>query len=254
MDNNIRERKYEKPPLIEAVCEFHFSQDNPWDIAAPGLIYNKIKEQFPFRNSMKINTLNEMDVPQGKGLGIRVEDRIQFFQKDKKTLLQISPYLIAINVLEPYKHWDFFFTQIKNIFKEYCNITENVKIENIILRYINKIEIMQLSLKLDEYFNFYPILREELPSNFGNFSLSVHVPYEKGKDLLKLELSDFPSEKENEARFILDLTYFPNKKERGKIELNDAIDWIDMAHTNVIKAFEGCITQKTREIFNEVED
>jgi uncharacterized protein (TIGR04255 family) len=40
-------KKYEKPPIIEAVCEFRFSGKSKWDLTIPGLIYDSVKDEYP---------------------------------------------------------------------------------------------------------------------------------------------------------------------------------------------------------------
>src|SRR5260370_35494584 len=40
-------RIYNKPPIIEAVCEFRFPSTQPWDITLPGRLYDQVKDQFP---------------------------------------------------------------------------------------------------------------------------------------------------------------------------------------------------------------
>ncbi|MGQ0654564.1 MAG: TIGR04255 family protein [Betaproteobacteria bacterium] len=42
-------KKYKNPPIIEAICEFRFSETSPWDLTIPGLIYELVKDKFPKR-------------------------------------------------------------------------------------------------------------------------------------------------------------------------------------------------------------
>lgn len=42
-------RRYRNSPLIEAGCEFRFAPGEPWDLAIPGLLYEKFREKFPKR-------------------------------------------------------------------------------------------------------------------------------------------------------------------------------------------------------------
>ena len=40
-------RRYKNPPIVEALCEFEFISSQPWDLTIPGLIYEKVKDEFP---------------------------------------------------------------------------------------------------------------------------------------------------------------------------------------------------------------
>jgi uncharacterized protein (TIGR04255 family) len=40
-------KKYETPPIIEALCHFQYRQNTSWDLTIPGFIYEKVKNTFP---------------------------------------------------------------------------------------------------------------------------------------------------------------------------------------------------------------
>ena len=55
-------RKYNNPPLIEALCEFQFIPTEPYDSTIPGLFYTQIKGDFPEKQEQS-------------GIGFTVQDR-----------------------------------------------------------------------------------------------------------------------------------------------------------------------------------
>jgi uncharacterized protein (TIGR04255 family) len=96
--------KYKKSPIEEAVCEFRFDAKSPWDMAIPGLIYEKIKQQFPKRKQIKridVNVVTPKDYfsPELSATGI---DQIRFLQEDEKRFLAVSPHMLSTHVLKPY--------------------------------------------------------------------------------------------------------------------------------------------------------
>lgn len=42
-------KKYKNPPIVEVVCEFRLSDDTLWDLTIPGLLYEKLKDEFLHR-------------------------------------------------------------------------------------------------------------------------------------------------------------------------------------------------------------
>jgi uncharacterized protein (TIGR04255 family) len=50
--------------------------------------------------------------------------------------------------------------------------------------------------------------------------------------------------------FRLDIDYFLARP--GAVEPAEALAWVEEAHSQVEKVFEGCITDKLREMFEEV--
>ena len=99
---------YVNAPLHEAVCEFRFQSENPWDPAFPGIIYGRMRGTFPkHRPAAAIET---SVVAQSDSFEHRfaAASRSQFLSDDERALVQIGPNLLAVNVLRPYPGWRLF--------------------------------------------------------------------------------------------------------------------------------------------------
>lgn len=240
-------KKYKNPPIIEALCEFRF-KDNPWNILYPGEIYREVKNDYSGVKQMNFQTLQ----PDG---GVFIENRVQFVKEDNKGIIQITDLLLSIHVLKAYKSWKNFFPEIKRIFNIYSRIVAPKRLGHIALRYVNKIdvEMKNKTIKLKDYFDFYPFMGNNLPKMHEQFNLNVVTAYENGLDFLKLGQKTPPLANEKLLSVILDLDYFSNRFE-DRIDNEEVFSWIDNAHTNLEEAFEGCITDKLREQFYEVKE
>ena len=42
-------RRYKNSPIIEAICEFQFEENSEWDLTVPGLVYDRVQNEFPIR-------------------------------------------------------------------------------------------------------------------------------------------------------------------------------------------------------------
>ena len=42
-------RRYKNSPIIEAICEFQFEENSEWDLTIPGLVYDRVQNEFPIR-------------------------------------------------------------------------------------------------------------------------------------------------------------------------------------------------------------
>src|SRR5690242_17120940 len=96
-------REYKKPSVVEALCEFRFNQDRPWDLTIPGLIYEKVRTTIPIRRQqphVQITLSTEPLATPAVPLGMT-----QFIRKDEKALIQVAPYVLSINQLAPYPTW-----------------------------------------------------------------------------------------------------------------------------------------------------
>src|SRR5690349_12984877 len=98
-------RLYQKPPLVEALCEFRFDSAQPWDWTIPGLIYAQIKDEFPMKREQRTLELAIETSPE-KTQQLRGDiGRMQFLRKDESALVQVGPDILAVNQLSPYPHW-----------------------------------------------------------------------------------------------------------------------------------------------------
>ena len=247
-------KKYLKPPIIEALCEFQFGSDSPWDLTMPGLIYDKLRRQgFVKRQQAKHFAVNFLQEPEGVQQQVQSIDRIKFLRDDERVMVQVGRNLLAINHLAPYSSWQEFRPCVEIGFNAYREVAEPKAIHRVGVRYINRIEIPGLkgdeSIELKDYFESYPYLSKRLP-DFNAFNVQVILPYETGRDIMRLQLAASDDGPPNTLVAILDLDYF--LAEPGALGLDKALQWVDNAHLRVEEVFENSIKEALREIFQEV--
>ena len=131
--------KLKNPPLVEALCEFRFSEDSNWDWILPGQLYDKVGAEFPEHTQFQSIGLqvqaSHKSIPAASIY--TAPDRVQYKRSDGSAMIQVGPYLLAINQLKPYTTWAEFSALIIRIYEEYCGIAGNTRIARIGLRYIN---------------------------------------------------------------------------------------------------------------------
>jgi uncharacterized protein (TIGR04255 family) len=242
-------RRYKNPPVVEALCEFRFDPDSPWDLTMPGLIYEKVRDTFPKRHQVKVVDVGTTPETLGQ---VRATDRVQFLDKDGKALIQISPHFLAVNHLEPYPSWEEFLPLIESGLEAYRDVADPRDIHRVGLRYINRIEFAEQRIDLQDYFEFYPFVGPNLPQLFGPFIVGIQVAYDDW-DILKLtQTMPPPTETPDTITLILDLDYFLAKP--GEVVLNNVLEWVNVAHDRIEEAFEACITNRLRQKFEEVKE
>jgi len=242
-------KKYAKPPIVEAVCEFRLTPETRWDLTVPGLLYERLKGSFPQKEQRMIQEMELTQGPEGLHQQIRTSERIIFFTEDKKMLVQVGPRLLAINVLKPYPHWEGFKPRIEMAWKSLQAAIEVQGLERIGLRYINHIELPAQGGKLAEYFEFYPSIGQSLPQQMVAFLTAAEFSYADGRDHCRVELTRIPASG-GRSLFMLDIDYFLARS--GAVKPAEALAWVEEAHSRVEEVFEGCITDKLREMFEEV--
>lgn len=244
-------RIYRHPPLVEALCEFQFAEGD-WDWTVPGLMYQEIKAVFPTKRQTQVV---EFEVQaENKQWSQRVKgsaERMQFFRADESALVQVGPHFLAINHLQPYPHWPGFKSLIFDNLDLYRRVANPVGFNRIGLRYINRIAIPETSLDLQQYFDFGPRLPASLAqSPMDVLLLRVGFPHDADGGRLLLTLASAPDAQEGSAAFILDLDFVTPAA--PALWLADALAWVESAHDHIEAAFEACITDRLRELFEEI--
>jgi len=245
------EKKYKNPPIVEVLCEFQFVPSQPWDITISGMLYEKIRDDFPLKQQqvgfgVAVQPREEGVLEQKIEFG---PPRMQFFSNDKTSLVQVGLDLLTVNHLKPYPTWERINPLILKILKKYIDIASPKGFRRIGLRYINKIDFDQHEIELTDYLNYYPSIPNNLPQTHKTFQVTVEIPYNE-RNTLRLTLGTLIPEKPDAFSLMLDLDYIMVLPEG--IALNEVSNWLEDAHTTIENAFEACITDKCRKLFEEV--
>ena len=234
---NAHQKSY---PIVEALVEFQFDPASPWDMTIPGLLFKELDTQFPHREQKRlINQRVEM-VAEGPRQTVNIIERMQMFSEDRLSLVQVNQHLLTVNRLAPYTKWEAFLPSIKTALTAYVKIAKPIGLRRVGLRFINKIRIPGQTIKMEQYFRFYPHLEAGLPQDFASFACSVVIPFAELGGFLNLQLRADPEHPEVPST-ILDLDLFSES-----VTLDQAIEWVDKAHTELDVVFNAAITGKTR--------
>jgi uncharacterized protein (TIGR04255 family) len=245
-------RLYKNPPLIEALCEFQFESGQPWDWTIPGLVYDKVKKEYPKKKHQKIIEMEvraENEISQTVKGGIA---RMQFLREDETALVQVGPNLMVVNHLKPYPTWGKFQEMIKNGLAVYRDVANPKAMKRISLRYINRLEIPQSQVRIEDYILAVPNIPEPLPQVFATWIQRVEIPFEDSNGVMVMQSGLIRHEVPNSIAFLLDLDFIT--LDIQKVNLDNVMDWVAKAHDEVEKAFEVCITDKTRALMKEMQN
>lgn len=247
-------KKYKNPPIIEALCEFRFQPSQTWDLAVPGLLYEKLRTKFPTRRQGKAIEATIATSAEAIQHQVTQVDRIQFLREDGNALVQVSPNILAVNHLKPYPSWEVFKPMIMEALETYQNIANPKGLQRIGLRYINRIEIplgeQETEVELSDFFEFYPYIGKRLPQVIFNFRMATKTRFHDSRDILLLQLSSVLTENSDSVVFLLDLDHSLAKP--NEVRLQGVSEWLEEAHERVEEDFEGSIKDRLRVLFGEV--
>ena len=240
-------RRYGKPPVTQAICEFQFVSDKAWDWTIPGLIYPRISGEFPLKQQEQAFQISVTPQQQPVQQFSTALSKMQFLKNDRSAMVQIGPDLLGINVQSPYPGWPNFFKLISEQLQIYLEMSSPKGFKRIGLRYINRIEFQIDGIESTKYFRYYPHLPENIEQKHGPFSMSVVHEFDNGRDALVINFATIvPS---STLAYVLDLDY--SLTQPDKIQLGDGLKWIENAHLRIEDMFEACITDELRALFEE---
>lgn len=244
--------KFRNPPIVEAICEFRFSQDTKFDPTIPGLLYEKLNREFPIKESKFDQEIEIKADEKGVRHWLKNPNLLAvFLSDDRKSLIQVGTNKLSIHHLKPYPGWEYFRPKIQMAFDAYNSIATIKGIDRIALVYIDKIEIPGNKINLKKYFNFMPFLGEGFTVPYTDFIVGCDFPYNDKRDICKLQLnSAMPDSKTNSA-CLLTTEYFLAKKK--VVTKEKALEWVENAHTIVHGTFSNCITEELENLFERIE-
>jgi uncharacterized protein (TIGR04255 family) len=239
------DKKYRNPPISEAVCEIRIVPGTPWDLAVPGMIYDRLKGRFPKRRQVK--TVEATLI--GGAVRMQESERLQFLQEDERALIVVGKDVLSVSRLKPYLGWEAFLPLILEAFEAYKEITTPTGFQRLGLRYINQLNFKEERLKLEDFFDFYPYVGKQLPQDHGTFVTGIQLAYEDGRDAIRLQFASAEAAPGFRLSLILDLDYF--SADSAKIAVVDLEPWLKNAHARLGETFEGCLKESARRLFQE---
>ncbi|MFO7917639.1 MAG: TIGR04255 family protein [Anaerolineae bacterium] len=244
--------KYKNPPLVEVVCEIRFISTESWDLAIPGLIYNQVEDFFPVRRSRRRIHSEARATDRGLDQEFQFTQLAQFLNERENAFIQVGPNLLSVNHLKPYPTWEKYKPLTQKGIKAYISVAEPEQIRRIGLRYINRIKIPKERINLEEYFDFRPFVGSKLPQELSGFMIGIQSEYDNGQNNLRLQLKSSTADDPESTAYLLDLDYFTSQP--TNVSMEEVLMWIEKAHNRIQRAFEGCLTDKLRKLFEIVEE
>ena len=249
----IPDRRYRKPPVIEALCEIHFA-DSEWDDTVPGAFYERVKKKYPRKRQRKVQEAQITLGPEQAAAGVRqLPPWMQFISEEKHRMVQIARNLLVVNQLHPYPHFEEWEPDIYWALGIYDELARPKKVERLGMRYINRVLIPEREVRMENYFTIYPNLPERLGDTHGPFLVRVEVPQTPQNHTVLITFGTAlpPDPAQQEHAFMLDL--YDIVHINGRIDEQILKKEVGRAHENIVLAFEDSITDRLRILF-EPED
>jgi len=250
-------RKYADPPLQEAFAEVRFRRPERWDLTLPGLIYQALdgEHKFPHKEQERVLARSSLTLgPSSVQHSSELIDRVKFLTEDKKTIIQLGSDLLSVHRLRPYESWESFSPVIKEALSVYLGYAKPEALVALKLQYWDVFDIPCGIGEIAQYLNLSPHAEPKLTESeqFDTFITGICSRHENRRDSLRIELVTTAQSEPTVLHLGLVSCYVLDRMDDFILGSSEIMTWLEVAHRNVSRAFESCITDCTRALFGEV--
>jgi uncharacterized protein (TIGR04255 family) len=243
--------RYKNPPLLEAACEFGFRLTESWDESVRDRFHDQIRERYPSRGRSVRQDLEASPLANEQGVGQTVNlsatEISVFADADRRTLIQLAPDTLTINVTTPYPSWAGVRPRIVEALEA---LEQSVRVETLTaarLIYIDQF-VLPSNDPIDTYFTFRPHLAPDFPWLAADFYLGLHANEPDGS-AYTIEIRSDQHDAGDTDQYLMRSEYAFDRE----LSVEAGVAWIETAHNRVNELFEASITNEMRALFNRGE-
>jgi uncharacterized protein (TIGR04255 family) len=241
--------QYQKAPITEALIDIRVELPASVSLQRLEDLHNSVEAKYP-RKKGRVQVQGQFSV--GNQLGAsatQTQTGFLFETEDGKQIIQARVDGFTFSRLKPYGNWADLRDEARRLWQIYREAVNPVSIVRVAVRYINQIDIPSQSVDYKHYFRTTPEVSPVLPQALSSFFMQLQFPQIDFGGALILTQAALPAVNPQVASVILDLDVF---KEQTKLVSDDDVwELLETLRNRKNEFFEGCITDRTRELFGE---
>ena len=244
--------RYENAPITEALIDIRV--ELPASVTPSKLesMHSQVNDRYPGKGS---RVYMEGEFSAGQQVGAVAKQKLMGFgfnSEDGRQLCQARLDGFTFSRLKPYGTWLELRTEARRLWDIYRSITKPTKINRIAVRYVNQIDIPIANIDYKDYFRTTPEVSPDLPQGLSGFFMQLQFPQPDFGGMLILNQTAIAPATPDSHSVILDLDVF--KQESADISDADVWNLLEILRQRKNDFFEGCITDRTRQLFGRKEE
>jgi uncharacterized protein (TIGR04255 family) len=171
---------FPKAPITEAVLDLRVQPQPNLKLADLESLHERIRERFPEKQGITAWEAGfEFHRKEARSLAQTSARPVGFLFRsaDQTKVVQVAEAGFTFNKLRPYEHWSALRDEAKQVWKDYNEIAQPVRVTRIALRYINRIELPLPFADFKEYILTVPEVAPGIPQALDQFLLRLEIPY-----------------------------------------------------------------------------
>lgn len=248
-------KHYERPPVVEAVGRLHWAEAATWNLATPGLLYERIRDLYPEdpRSQATMEAKFGPNEQQGSpGVGLQVvqsgQPKVVFGADNGTRLLIVGSDEISVHGLPPHEGWESLELRLFLATERLAGLIPTA-VSQLSVRYVNRVEIGESEFAMEDYFTVGFVLPDGFPKNITGFLDRSESGYDDGHSKIAFTWGTTESAP-GTSSFVVDLDLVSDLPDGGTVE--EARRALNLLKDRETAAFESLLQPKLREVFGVV--
>jgi uncharacterized protein (TIGR04255 family) len=246
MSEHAPDKHYANAPIIEAVIDLgvELASKTVDDLKK---VHDGEEAQYPTVEKINLTT-GQVNFGPEASASARVDHKGFLFRSaDGKIIHQARLDGFTASRLAPYPDWGAFRTEALRLWNIYRSVAGPLKIVRVAVRYVNRIDIPLPISDFGDYLRTVPLVSPDLPQGLAGYFMQLVMPLEDIKSNAVIIETIIEPAGPNVASIVLDIDIFRT----DELPSDEAVLWalIEELRTAKNKVFEGCITDKARQLF-----
>jgi uncharacterized protein (TIGR04255 family) len=242
---------YENAPISEALIDIRVELPGTVAVETLQSIHDRVRDKYP-RMEKRVYVQGQfMGGTDVGAVATQTHMGYAFTSADGKQVFQARLDGFTFSRLKPYGTWSELRDESRRLWSVYCDVATPSTMRRVAVRYVNQIDIPLPQIDYKDYFRTTPEVSPDLPQVLSSFFMQLQFPQPDFDGMLILTQLAIPPPVPDTSSFVLDLDVFRQSQE--PVSQDDLWPLLETLRDRKNDFFEGCITDKTRELFGKRE-
>lgn len=241
---------YKNPPVVEALVDIQVEHSPDFNVYDLRRVRDNEAEKYPEEQRFMAHSLT-VDVATGTPAQRESTLRgFRFIGSAGQQIVLVRQDGFAFSKLRPYTSWESWRTEARRLWAKYVEVVRPQAVTRVAVRYVNHIHLKLPVRAFSDYLRTYPEIGPELSQEVAGFVMRLEMPQPDMRDVtLVLSEGRLHDTSDDTASLVLDLDLF--RVGRFEPDSEDVWEVLQELHDRENELFEGCITARAREIFDQ---
>lgn len=238
---------YTKKPITEALIDLRIKMPVDGGLSSLKNFGHHIQAEYPKQNEIVVLE-NQIHIGQD-GASTSANQPVlgyRFLSPDDKQIVQARLDGFSFSRLAPYQEWETFRDEARRLWDIYQIATDSKTVSGLTVRYINRLDLPLPFNDFKEYLLTIPEISPKISQGLSDYFMQLKIPQEDVGAMLVLTEAIIPYSKDDMISVLLDINLFADVD----FYSNGDDHWrlLETFRIRKNEIFEGCITDKTREL------